>query len=70
MGNTKNSGNELPPSGLFAHIGQAAKTLGLSQYQVQILVDEGRLRGEKIGGRTYILVDDLHAFVASFGKSA
>lgn len=70
MGAPDNTDGTPPTSGVLAHIKQAAQHLGLSQYQVQNLIDDGRLDAEKIGGRTYIKVEDLAAFVQAFGKSA
>jgi excisionase family DNA binding protein len=68
MGDSNTAGENEPQGGVLAHIKRAAAFLGLSQYQVQNLIDEGRLPAEKIGGRTYIRVDDLHTFAADFGR--
>lgn len=70
MGAAETTDGTPPSSGVLAHIKHAAQYLGLSQYQVQNLIDDGRLAAEKINNRTYIKVEDLAEYVDTFGKSA
>ena len=40
---------------------EAARLTGLSRSQIYVLIGEGRLKKRKVGARTLILVQDLHA---------
>jgi excisionase family DNA binding protein len=52
------------------HIGEAAEELGLSQWQTHALVDQGRLRAEKLKNRTYITRASIDEFVNKFGQAS
>lgn len=49
---------------LLTHVNEAAELLGVSPYQVDLLITQGDLPSVRIGERTFVPTAAIHRYVA------